>query len=315
MTENLPSPFMKVERNEWKTLREREKINITEEELLEIRGINENLSINEVDEIYAPISKLLRMYYENYEKLITRRADFFRKEHEKIPYIIGIAGSVAVGKSTTARILRALISGWPSKPNVYIVTTDGFLFSNSELEKRKLMERKGFPESYDLRKMIKFLYDLKSGVRNLRAPIYSHLLYDIVEDQFLEIKEPDIIIFEGLNVLQTNTRAILAKEPELLVSDFFDFSIYVDAEEVHIKKWFLERFKILRETRFKNPESYFRGYYKIPEDEAVRIASDIWDRINGKNLRENIENTKYHAHLILKKEEDHSVSQVMIRKI
>ncbi len=315
MTENLPSPFLEVERDEWKKLREREKINITEEELLEIRGINENLSIKEVEEIYAPISKLLRIYYDNYGRLISRRADFFRKTHGKVPYIIGIAGSVAVGKSTTARILKALISGWPSKPRVYIVTTDGFLLTNRELESRNLMERKGFPESYDLRRMIKFLYDLKSGLRNLKAPIYSHLVYDIVPDQFLEIDEPDIIIFEGLNVLQTGTRSIRAREPELIVSDFFDFSIYVDAEEADIKNWFLERFKILRETRFKNPESYFRGYYNIPEDEALRIASDIWDRINGKNLRENIENTKYHAHLILKKEKDHSVNKVLIRKI
>ncbi|EQD38416.1 pantothenate kinase, partial [mine drainage metagenome] len=199
MTENLPSPFLEVERDEWKKLREREKINITEEELLEIRGINENLSIKEVEEIYAPISKLLRIYYDNYGRLISRRADFFRETHGKVPYIIGIAGSVAVGKSTTARILKALISGWPSKPRVYIVTTDGFLLTNRELESRNLMERKGFPESYDLRRMIKFLYDLKSGLRNLKAPIYSHLVYDIVPDQFLEIDEPDIIIFEGLN--------------------------------------------------------------------------------------------------------------------
>lgn len=271
--------------------------------------------MEEVKEIYAPLSRLLKVYYDNYRRLNETRREFLGIENENIPYIIGIAGSVAVGKSTTARILRKLISLWPEAPNVYIVTTDGFLYNNSELEKRGILDRKGFPESYNLKEMLSFLYRVKSGENNTRVPIYSHLIYDIVDGKYEIIRDADIIIFEGLNVLQTHTRKIEGANPDLMVSDFFDFSIYVDAEEEMIKKWFIERFLKLKRTAFTDPQSYFKKYSEIDDETSIRIASQIWDNINGKNLKENIEGTKYHADLIMKKIEDHSVRFVLLRKI
>jgi type I pantothenate kinase len=296
-------------------LKKRLKIDLTQEQLDEIQGINEKLSMDEVREIYAPLSRLLKVYYDNYRKLNETRREFLGIENENIPYIIGVAGSVAVGKSTTARILKKLISLWPEKPKVHIVTTDGFLYRNAELERRGILNRKGFPESYNLKEMLSFLYRVKSGENNTRVPIYSHLIYDIVDDQYEVINDADIIIFEGLNVLQTQTRKIDGANPELMVSDFFDFSIYVDAEEEMIKKWFIERFLKLKKTAFTDPQSYFRKYSEIDDETSINIANQIWDSINGKNLKENIEGTKYHADLIMKKVEDHSVRFVLLRKI
>ncbi len=296
-------------------MKKRLKIDLTQEQLDEIQGINEKLSMDEVREIYAPLSRLLKVYYDNYRKLNETRREFLGIENENIPYIIGVAGSVAVGKSTTARILKKLISLWPEKPKVHIVTTDGFLYRNAELERRGILNRKGFPESYNLKEMLSFLYRVKSGENNTRVPIYSHLIYDIVDDQYEVINDADIIIFEGLNVLQTQTRKIDGANPELMVSDFFDFSIYVDAEEEMIKKWFIERFLKLKKTAFTDPQSYFRKYSEIDDETSINIANQIWDSINGKNLKENIEGTKYHADLIMKKVEDHSVRFVLLRKI
>ncbi|MGP6206713.1 type I pantothenate kinase [Cuniculiplasma sp. SKW3] len=309
------TPYVKIDREKWKRLRKRLKIDLTQEQLDEIQGLNEKLSMEEVREIYAPLSRLLKVYYDNYRRLNETRREFLGIENENIPYIIGIAGSVAVGKSTTARILKKLISLWPEAPNVYIVTTDGFLYNNSELERRGILDRKGFPESYNLKGMLSFLYRVKSGENNTRVPIYSHLIYDIVEGKYEIIKDADIIIFEGLNVLQTHTRKIDGANPDLMVSDFFDFSIYVDAEEDMIKKWFIERFLKLKRTAFTDPQSYFKKYSEIDDETSIRIASQIWDNINGKNLKENIEGTKYHADLIMKKVEDHSVRFVLLRKI
>ncbi|MGP6239042.1 type I pantothenate kinase [Cuniculiplasma sp. SKW4] len=309
------TPYVKIDREKWKRLRKRLKIDLTQEQLDEIQGLNEKLSMEEVREIYAPLSRLLKVYYDNYRRLNETRREFLGIENENIPYIIGIAGSVAVGKSTTARILKKLISLWPEAPNVYIVTTDGFLYNNSELERRGILDRKGFPESYNLKGMLSFLYRVKSGENNTRVPIYSHLIYDIVEGKYEIIKDADIIIFEGLNVLQTQTRKIDGANPDLMVSDFFDFSIYVDAEEDMIKKWFIERFLKLKRTAFTDPQSYFKKYSEIDDETSIRIASQIWDNINGKNLKENIEGTKYHADLIMKKVEDHSVRFVLLRKI
>jgi type I pantothenate kinase len=271
--------------------------------------------MDEVTEIYAPLSRLLKVYYDNYRKLNETRKEFLGVENENIPYIIGIAGSVAVGKSTTARIMKKLISLWPEEPRVYIVTTDGFLYRNEELQRRGILDRKGFPESYNLKEMLSFLYRVKSGENNTKVPIYSHLIYDIVENQYEVISDADIIIFEGLNVLQTQTRKIDGAKPELMVSDFFDFSIYVDADEEMIRKWFIERFLKLKRTAFTDPSSYFRKYSEMDDETAINIANQIWTNINGKNLEENIEGTKYHADLIMKKIEDHSVRSVLLRKI
>ncbi len=271
--------------------------------------------MDEVQDIYVPLSRLLKVYYDNYKRLNLARKEFLGVSNENIPYIIGIAGSVAVGKSTTARIMKKLISMWPESPNVYIVTTDGFLYKNAELESRGILNRKGFPESYNLKEMLSFLYRVKSGENNTRVPIYSHLIYDIVENEYIEIKDADIIIFEGLNVLQTHTRKIEGAQPDLMVSDFFDFSIYVDAEEEMIKMWFIERFLKLKRTAFTDPDSYFRKYSEMSDEEAISIANKIWTEINGKNLRENIEGTKYHADLIMKKVSDHTVRTVLLRKI
>ena len=308
------SPYVTIERSQWKRMRERKKIELTEEQLDKMRGLNEFLSMQEVRDIYAPLSRLIKVYYENYLHLNQKRKTFLGLGNEKIPYIIGMAGSVAVGKSTTARIIKELASMWPEKPSVYIVTTDGFLYSNRELESRGIMSRKGFPESYDLRSMINFLYGVKSGIRSIEIPQYSHLIYDITEEKRL-IEDPDIIIFEGLNVLQTHTKKLSATGPDLMVSDFFDFSIYVDADEEIIKKWFMERFLKLKATAFKDPKSYFRKFAEIDEQEAIIHASYIWDEINGRNLKENIIGTKYHAQLIMKKTTNHMVDKILLRKI
>ncbi len=308
------SPYVVIDRSKWKKLKDRKGVVISDEQLAEIRGLNESISSEEVSDIYAPISRLLKIYYDNYRGLNRKRKAFLLTENVSIPYIVGIAGSVAVGKSTTARILKKLISSWYPGLNVYIVTTDGFLFPNAELIKRGIIERKGFPESYDLKSMIRFLYRLKSGVKEISIPQYSHLKYDITEEK-LNIYDPHIIIFEGLNVLQTHMDRIIDNSHDMMVSDFFDFSIYVDAEEKIIKTWFNERFLKLMETAFKNPESYFTKYATISREKALEISSSIWDNINGLNLRMNIERTKYHADLILKKIEDHRVKEVRLRKI
>ncbi len=311
----VESPYISIERDKWKRLRERKKIELTDAQLEEIRGLNEIVSLKEIIEVYAPLTRLLRIYYDNYKGLNRKRMSYLSTEKVSIPYVIGIAGSVAVGKSTTARILKKLIGSWSTQPTVYIVPTDGFLFPNKELEKRGLLEKKGFPESYDLKSMIKFLYRLKSGTRELTVPQYSHLKYDILKGDDLKISNPDIILFEGLNVLQTHIGRIVDDSHDMMVSDFFDFSIYVDAEEKIIKRWFTERFLKLMDTAFVNPESYFNKYASINKDEAVQISSAIWDHINGLNLKMNIERTKFHADLILHKGADHSVENVLLRKI
>ncbi len=312
---DFETPFVTVEREKWKKLRDRKKITITEDQLREIRGINENISLKEVKEIYAPLTRLLKVYYDNYRRLNKARKAFLEIENERVPYIIGIAGSVAVGKSTTARILKELISTWKNSLNVYIVTTDGFLYPNAELNRRNIIERKGFPESYDLKSLISFLYRIKSGVNDIKAPFYSHLKYDIVPGEEIEIKNPDIIIFEGLNVLQSHSDRVDGVSHDLMVSDFFDFSIYVDADEEIIEGWFVKRFLKLKETAFKDPNSYFHKLASIPDEDAIKIGQDIWDRINGLNLKMNIERTKYHAQLILKKRSNHEVNFVQLRKI
>lgn len=288
---------------------------INEEDLATIRGINEKISIQEIEEVYLPLSRLINLYYSASKALYDVRRTFLGMTGRKVPYVIGIAGSVAVGKSTTARIIKTLISRWQGNPRVELIATDGFLYPNRILEERNLMNRKGFPESYDLKALIRFLYELKSGKRSIRIPQYSHLIYDIVPDAYQTIDNPDVLILEGLNVLQTRRMDAAPPSAELLVSDFFDFSIYVDAREVDIMKWYIDRFLVFRETAFRDNRSYFRKYGDLPIKEAVETATVIWNEINGPNLSQNIEPSKFHAHLILNKAQDHSVREIYMRKI
>lgn len=315
LDDSTVSPFISYSREEWSKLRNSTPMTIDEEDLATIRGINEKISINEIEEVYLPLSRLLNLYYSASKGLYDVRRTFLGSNGRKVPYVIGIAGSVAVGKSTTARVLKTLISRWPENPKVELIATDGFLFPNKVLEERGLMNRKGFPESYDLKALIKFLYELKSGKTSIEIPQYSHLIYDIVPDKYQTVENPDVLILEGLNVLQTRRTDSVPPSGELLVSDFFDFSIYVDALEKDIKKWYIDRFLIFRETSFRDDRSYFRKFGDLSVKDAVDTAGKIWDEINGPNLQQNIEPSKFHAHLILNKERDHSVKEVYMRKI
>ncbi len=308
------SPYITFSRESWKELRNSTPLTLKTSDLEEIRGLNENISLDEVVDIYLPLSRLLHLYYRAARELYAARREFLGIKYEKITFIIGIAGSVAVGKSTTARLLKTLISAWPEGPSVDLIPTDGFIYPNKILQERNIMNRKGFPESFNVKDLISFLYDLKSGIGDLKVPVYSHLLYDIVPGEFITVNTPDILILEGLNVLQSRSMK-QASEPELFVSDFFDFSIYLDAVECNIKEWFIERFKVLMKTAFQKRESYFHSYSALDLEKAVETAGRIWDEINAVNLRENIATTKFHAHLILEKQQDHSIGRVLMRKI
>lgn len=311
------SPYLTFNRDEWRRLRNNTPLPLTEADLIKLRGINEDVSLEEVSEVYLPLSRLLDLYVTSSQDTYSATKTFLGHPTKKVPYIIGIAGSVAVGKSTTSRILQALLARWPHHPKVDLVTTDSFLYPNRVLEERGLMKRKGFPESYNVRKLLQFLIDVKSGRPEVSAPVYSHLAYDIVPGHKQTIHQPDIVIIEGLNVLQTgesedrNGRYI----PPLFVSDLFDFSIYVDAKEEHIEQWYIDRFKVLQRTAFSNPDSYFHRYADLSDEEATETARQIWREINGLNLRTNILPTKWRAQLILSKGEDHSVESIKLRKL
>jgi type I pantothenate kinase len=287
---------------------------LSEERLARLRGLNERVSLREVEQIYLPLSRLVNLYVGAVQHLHAASASFLGNSEAKVPYIIGIAGSVAVGKSTTARILQALLSDWSTHPHVDLVTTDGFLHPNRILTERGLMQRKGFPESYDQRCLLQFLKDVKSGMPEVVAPMYSHLTYDILPDAVQTVRRPDILILEGLNVLQTRS-GLPGKPLRLFVSDFFDFSIYVDAKEADAEQWYIERFLMLRETAFRDSASYFHRYAQLTVEEAIETARGIWSRINGVNLRENILPTRERAHLILRKGPDHAVQEVQLRKL
>ena len=308
------SPYIDLTREEWSQLRNSTPLTLTEDDLASLRGLNEQVSLCEVEEIYLPLSRLLNLYVDATQKLHKATHTFLGNSTEKVPYVIGIAGSVAVGKSTTARILQALLARWPNHPKVDLVTTDGFLFPNAVLETRHLMKRKGFPESYDRRRLVKFVADVKSGAYEVSAPVYSHLAYDILPGQQQVVRKPDIMILEGLNVLQTGVGRAENYTP-VFVSDYFDFSIYVDADEEHVRQWYVERFLTLRRTAFRDPASYFHRYAVLSDAEARERALSIWNEINGVNLIENILPTRTRAFLILEKGADHSVRNVKLRKL
>jgi type I pantothenate kinase len=313
-TDQSLSPYRVFSRAEWAGLRADTPMTLGPDEMAQLRSLNDRLDMSEVEDIYLPISRLLALYVSATQRLFRVQQAFLGTEDSKLPFIIGVAGSVAVGKSTTARVLRALLARWPNIPKVDLVTTDGFLFPNAVLEREGLMERKGFPESYDLPALLRFLSDIKAGRRPARAPVYSHLIYDVIPNQWVEIDRPDILIVEGLNVLQTGHPP---KDGAAIpyVSDFFDFSIYLDASEDVLLRWYVDRFLTLRETAFRDPKSFFHRYSKLTDDEAVATASSIWTRINLVNLHENILPTRQRARLILRKGESHQIEEVALRRL
>ncbi|MGH6736482.1 MAG: type I pantothenate kinase [Methyloceanibacter sp.] len=308
------SPYAIYSREEWARLRADTPMTLSEADLENLSGLTERVSTEEVVEVYLPLSRLLNLYVEATQGLHGETERFLRKGNHKVPFILGLAGSVAAGKSTTARVLQALLARWPSHPHVELVPTDGFLFSNAVLEARGLMVRKGFPESYDLTRLLNFLDAVKSGKAGVEAPVYSHLIYDVLPDQMLTVDQPDIVIVEGLNVLQP---AKLPKDGEAIpfVSDFFDFSIYIDAAEALVERWYVERFLRLRQTAFRDPASYFHRYATLSEEEARATGLEIWQTINLVNLKDNILPTRQRADLILRKGEDHAVESVSLRKL
>ncbi len=308
------SPYRVFSRAEWAMRREDTPMTLTKGEVARLRSMHDRLDMSEVEEIYLPLSRLLSFYVAAMQRLFQAQQAFLGTEDAKMPYIIGVGGSVAVGKSTTARVLQALLARWPNVPKVDLLTTDGFLFPNAVLEREELMDKKGFPESYDLPALLRFLSDIKAGRRPVRAPVYSHLIYDVIPNQWIEIDRPDILIVEGLNVLQAGR---LPKDGNAIpfVSDFFDFSVYLDAEEDLLLSWYVSRFLTLRGTAFADPKSYFHRYARLSDREATETASEIWNRINLVNLRENILPTRPRADLILKKSESHRVEEVALRRL
>ncbi len=309
MSEQL-TPFLSFDRQRWAELRKSVPLTLTEQDLKPLLGINEELSLDEVRTIYLPLVRLINYYIDENIRRQNVLRRFLGEQSTNVPYIISIAGSVAVGKSTSARILQSLLSHWPKQRKVDLITTDGFLHPLAYLQEHNLLHKKGFPISYNTPKLIRFLADIKSGKPNVTAPIYSHLTYDIIPDQFNVIDQPDILILEGLNVLQPNRN----QANELFVSDFVDFSIYVDAEEDLLKEWYIHRFLKFRQSAFTDPNSYFKHYANLSEQEAVTTAGKIWDEINGLNLKENILPTRERADLILKKGANHEVELVTLRK-
>ncbi|USQ75737.1 type I pantothenate kinase [Ornithinimicrobium cryptoxanthini] len=312
--DGLTSPYVELTRDDWAALRNQHPMLLSQEDVVRLRGLGERLDIQEIEEVYLPLSRLLSFYEQETERLHQVTSDFLGERRARTPFVIGVAGSVAVGKSTTARILQALIERWESKPSVELITTDGFLLPNKVLTERNLMARKGYPESYDRRALLRFVMEVKSGKSEVVAPVYSHLTYDIVPTESIVVRRPDVLIVEGLNVLQA-PRQHHDGRTGLSVSDFFDFSVYVDAKQELIKRWYVDRFQRLRSTAFNQPESFFRRYANLDDDAAVELAESIWDAINGPNLIQNILPTRGRATLVLNKGEDHAVKRVRLRRL
>jgi type I pantothenate kinase len=310
----LLSPYHHFTRSEWAALRADTPLTLTIEDLKRLQSINDPISLEEVIAIYLPLSRLLALYVAATQGLFKATQRFLGAEDGKMPYIIGVAGSVSVGKSTMSRVMQALLSRWPNTPKVELVTTDGFLHPNALLEHEGLMDKKGFPESYDSAALLRFLSDVKAGKRNVQAPVYSHLVYDVVPGDSVIIDRPDILIVEGLNVLLPN-RAAKDGTAKPFVSDFFDFSIYLHADEEDLESWFIARFMRLRETAFRDPRSYFKKYADLSDGEATEVARSIWRRINLRNLHENVLPTRARASLVLTKGPSHSVEEVELRKL
>ncbi|WP_161895628.1 type I pantothenate kinase [Gordonia spumicola] len=304
-----PGLYLELDRKQWRELRQSMPMVLTESELEDLVGLGEQVDLTEVAEVYLPISRLIHMQVEARRRLFAATSTFLgeHQRNRQVPFVIGIAGSVAVGKSTTARVLAKLLSRWDTHPKVDLVTTDGFLYPTAELERRGIMHRKGFPESYDRRGLLRFVTEVKSGASLVTAPVYSHVSYDIVPDAFIEVRQPDILIVEGLNVLQTG--------PTLTVSDLFDFSIYVDAKTSDIERWYISRFLQMRTTAFQNPDSHFHHYASLTDQQAKIAARDIWTSINRPNLIENVLPTRPRATLVLRKDFDHSINKVRLRKL
>ncbi|MCZ4520686.1 MULTISPECIES: type I pantothenate kinase [Rhodococcus] len=303
------SPYVEFDRVQWRTLRQSTPLVLTEEELIGLRGLGEQIDLDEVAEVYLPLARLIHLQVAARQRLFAATATFLGEKHpdRQVPFVIGVAGSVAVGKSTTARVLQALLARWDHHPRVDLVTTDGFLYPTAELMRRGILHRKGFPESYDRRKLLRFVTEVKSGTEEVGAPVYSHVSYDIVKGQYHMVRQPDILIVEGLNVLQTG--------PRLMVSDLFDFSIYVDARIEDIESWYVKRFLALRKTSFTDPSSHFHHYAGLSDDHAQIAAEDLWHSINLPNLVENILPTRPRATMVLRKDNDHAINRLRLRKL
>jgi len=306
-------PYITFDADAWAKLKAATPMTLDEDDIERLRGVNEQLSIDEVSRTYLPLSRLLSLYVGAVQDLARTTDIFLGTPPDKVPYVIGLAGSVAVGKSTSARLLQTLLSRWPNSPRVDLITTDGFLYPNEVLKERHLMARKGFPESYNQRALLDCVARLKSGEQNIEIPVYSHLTYDVMADGRRLIEAPDVVIIEGLNVLQTG--AATADGPRVFVSDYFDFSIYIDAEPDVVRTWYIERFLTLRESAFADPRSYFSRYASLSDEEAIETAAGIWDAINGPNLIDNIAPTRDRADLVLRKGADHVVEQIRLRRI
>lgn len=308
------TPYVDLDREAWSRLSAATPLPLTDTDVERLRGLGDPVDLAEVDAVYRPLSRLLNLYATATGALHEASSTFLGEASARTPYVIGVAGSVAVGKSTTARVLRELLARWPETPQVELVTTDGFLLPNAELVRRGLLERKGFPESYDRRALLRFLSAVKAGRSEVRAPVYSHLSYDIVPDEHVVVRRPDVLIVEGLNVLQP-ARPTAVGGSSLAVSDFFDFSIYVDARTADVRQWYVDRFLSLRDSAFAMPESYFHRYASLGDHEAIDTAERIWDAINEPNLEQNILPTRGRATLVLRKGRDHSVERVRLRKL